>query len=61
MDSDGAMLVRLLEDEQAFGDDIQEHLMIIASFQNMLDTEAKKRKRPRRGGSRPGRKNLKPS
>ena len=60
MDSDDEMLVRLLEDEQAFDDDIREHLLIIASLQNMLDAEAEKRKRPRRGGSRPGRKKSKP-
>ncbi|KAK1628920.1 hypothetical protein QYE76_003235 [Lolium multiflorum] len=60
MDSDDEMLVRVLEDEQAFDDDIQEHLLIIASLQDMLDAEAEKWKRPHRGGSRPGRKKSKP-
>lgn len=60
MDSDDEMLIRLLEDQQDFDNDLWEHLLIVASLQDMLDTEAKKRKRPRRGGSRPGRKKLKP-
>ena len=60
MDSDGEMLALLLEDEQAFDDDLLEHLLIIASLQDMLDAEAEKRKRPRRGGSRPGTKKSKP-
>ncbi|KAK1663525.1 hypothetical protein QYE76_051684 [Lolium multiflorum] len=54
------MLVRLLEDEQAFDDDIRKHLSVIASLQNMIVAEAEKRKRPRREGSRPGRKKSKP-
>ncbi|KAK1697729.1 hypothetical protein QYE76_014426 [Lolium multiflorum] len=58
MDSDDEMLALLLEDEQAFDDDLREHLLIIASLQDMLDAEAQKRKRPRRGGSRPGRKKM---
>jgi hypothetical protein len=60
MDSDDEMLALLLEDEQAFDDDLREHLLIIASLQDMLDAEAEKRKRPRRGGSRPGRRKSKP-
>ena len=60
MDNDDEMIVRMLEEEQAFDDDIREHLSIIASLQNMLDAEAEKRKRPRRGGSRLGRKKSKP-
>jgi predicted transposase YbfD/YdcC len=56
MDSDNEMLARLLKDEQAFDDDIREHLLIITSLQDMIDAEAEKRKRPRRGGSKPGRK-----
>ncbi|KAK1682151.1 hypothetical protein QYE76_042999 [Lolium multiflorum] len=53
------MLALLLEDKQDF-DDLREHLLIIASLQDMLDVEAEKRKRPRRGGSRPGRRKSKP-
>ncbi|XP_071676801.1 uncharacterized protein [Lolium perenne] len=60
MDSDDEMVALLLEDEQAFDDDLREHLLIIASLQDMLDDEAEKRKRPRRGGSRPGRRKSKP-
>ncbi|XP_071677230.1 uncharacterized protein [Lolium perenne] len=60
MDSDDEMVALLLEDEQAFDDDLREHLLIIASLQGMLDAEAEKRKRPRRGGSRPGRRKSKP-
>ncbi|XP_071678372.1 uncharacterized protein [Lolium perenne] len=60
MDSDDEMVALLLEDEQAFDDDVREHLLIIASLQDMLDAEAEKRKRPRRGGSRPGRRKSKP-
>nr|XP_051210969.1 uncharacterized protein LOC127328407 [Lolium perenne] len=60
MDSDDEMVALLLEDEQAFDDDLREHLLIIASLQDMLDAEAEKRKRPRRGGSRPGRRKSKP-
>ena len=60
MDSDDEMIVLLLEDEQAFDDDLREHLLIIAALQDVLNTEAEKRKRPRRGGSRPGRKKSKP-
>ncbi|KAK1611389.1 hypothetical protein QYE76_035062 [Lolium multiflorum] len=58
MDSDDEMVALLLEDEQAFDDDLREHLLIIASLQDMLDAEAEKRKRPRRGGSRPGRRKM---
>jgi hypothetical protein len=54
------MLALLLEDEQAFDDDMRKHLLIIASLQDMVDAEAEKRKRPRRGGSRPGRRKSKP-
>ncbi|KAK1610095.1 hypothetical protein QYE76_033768 [Lolium multiflorum] len=36
MDSDDEMVALLLEDEQAFDDDLQEHLLIIASLQDML-------------------------
>nr|XP_051229431.1 uncharacterized protein LOC127347262 [Lolium perenne] len=46
MDSDDEMVALLLEDEQAFDDDLREHLLIIASLQDMLDAEAEKRKRP---------------
>ena len=46
MDSDDEMLALLLEDEQAFDDDLREHLLIIASLQDMHDAEAEKRKRP---------------
>ena len=53
------MIVRMLEGDQAFDDEIWEHLSIIASLQNMLDAEAEKWKRPRRGGSRLGRKKSK--
>ena len=60
MDSDDEMVALLLEDEQAFDDDLREHLLIIASLQDMLDAEAEKRKRPRRGGSRRGRRKSKP-
>ncbi|XP_071683332.1 uncharacterized protein [Lolium perenne] len=60
MDSDDEMVALLLEDEQAFDDDLREHLLIIASLQDMLDAEVEKRKRPRRGGSRPGRRKSKP-
>ncbi|XP_071677011.1 uncharacterized protein [Lolium perenne] len=60
MDNDDEMVALLLEDEQAFDDDLREHLLIIASLQDMLDAEAEKRKRPRRGGSRPGRRKSKP-
>ncbi|KAK1610284.1 hypothetical protein QYE76_033957 [Lolium multiflorum] len=60
MDNDDEMLALLLEDEQAFDDDLREHLLIIASLQDMVDAEAEKRKRPRRGGSRPGRRKSKP-
>ncbi|KAK1644998.1 hypothetical protein QYE76_062803 [Lolium multiflorum] len=60
MDSDDEMVALLLEDEQAFDDDLREHLLIIASLQDMLDAEAEKRKRPRRGGSRPGRRKSNP-
>ncbi|KAK1685163.1 hypothetical protein QYE76_046011 [Lolium multiflorum] len=59
MDSEDEMAALLLEDEQAFDDDLREHLLIIASLQDMLDAEAEKRKRPRRGGSRPGRRKSK--
>ncbi|KAK1650759.1 hypothetical protein QYE76_068564 [Lolium multiflorum] len=45
MDSDDEMLALLLEDEQAFNDDLREHLLIIASLQDMLDAEAEKMKR----------------
>jgi hypothetical protein len=34
------MPVRLLEDEQAFDDDIREHFLITASLQDMIDAEA---------------------
>ena len=60
MDSDDEMLALLLEDEQAFVDDLQEHFLIIASLQDMLDAEVEKRKRPLRGGSRLGRKKSMP-
>ncbi|KAK1665945.1 hypothetical protein QYE76_054104 [Lolium multiflorum] len=60
MDIDDEMLALLLEDEQAFDDDLREHLLIIASLQDMVDAEAEKRKRPRRGGSRRGRRKSKP-
>ncbi|KAK1662048.1 hypothetical protein QYE76_050207 [Lolium multiflorum] len=49
--SDDEMFALLPEDEQAFDDDLREHLLIIASLQDMLDAEAE-RKRRRRGGSR---------
>ena len=43
MDSDDEMVALLLEDEQAFDDDLREHLLIIASLQDVLDAEAEKR------------------
>jgi hypothetical protein len=49
-----------LEEEQAFDDDIQEHLSIITSLQNMLDAKAEKRKRSHRRGSNARRKKSKP-
>ncbi|KAK1631763.1 hypothetical protein QYE76_006078, partial [Lolium multiflorum] len=60
MDSDDEMVALLLEDEQAFDDDLREHLLIIASLQDMVDAEAEKRKRSCHGGSRPGRRKSKP-
>jgi predicted transposase YbfD/YdcC len=60
MDIEDEMIVRPLKEEQAFDDDIREHLSIIASLQNMLDAEAEKRKRPRHGGSKPRKKKSKP-
>ncbi|KAK1627053.1 hypothetical protein QYE76_001368 [Lolium multiflorum] len=45
MDNDDEMVALLLEDEQAFDDDLREHLLIIASLQDMLDAEAEKRKK----------------
>jgi predicted transposase YbfD/YdcC len=50
------MIFRLLDDEQAFDDDIREHLSITAFLQNMLDTEAKKQKRPHHRCSKAERK-----
>ncbi|KAK1597804.1 hypothetical protein QYE76_037289 [Lolium multiflorum] len=35
MNSEYEVIVQMMEDEQAFGDDILEHLSIIASLQNM--------------------------
>jgi hypothetical protein len=40
MDSEDEMIVEMMEEEQAFDDDLQKHLSIIASFQNILDTDA---------------------
>jgi hypothetical protein len=60
MDREDEMVVKMMEDEQAFDDDLQEHLSIILSLQNILDANAGKKKRPRRGGSKPGRKKSKP-
>jgi hypothetical protein len=60
MDSDDEMVALLLEDEQAFDNDLREYLLIIAFLQDMLDAEVEKRKRPRRGGSRSGRRKSKP-
>jgi hypothetical protein len=50
IDSDDEMIALLLKDEQAFDDDLREHLLIIAALQDVLNTEAEKRKRLRRGG-----------
>jgi hypothetical protein len=53
MDSDEEMIQQIMDD------DVSEHLPIIACFQKMLD-DAEEKKRPRCGGSRPGRKKSKP-
>jgi hypothetical protein len=57
MDSGDEMIVQMMEDEQAFDDDLREHLSIITSLQNMLyaDTEkgcaAEVQRREERGQS----------
>ncbi|KAK1679329.1 hypothetical protein QYE76_040177 [Lolium multiflorum] len=60
MDSEDEMIVQMMEDEQAFEDDLREHLSVVVSLQNMLDTGTEKRKRLRRRGSKAGRKKSKP-
>jgi hypothetical protein len=49
-----------MDDEAACNDDIREHLAITACLQKILDDAEEKKKRPRCGCSRPGRKKSKP-
>ncbi|KAK1652146.1 hypothetical protein QYE76_069951 [Lolium multiflorum] len=48
MDSDDEMVALLLEDEHAFDDNLREHLLIIASLQDMLDEAEKREEAARR-------------
>ncbi|KAM0848483.1 hypothetical protein ACQ4PT_054353 [Festuca glaucescens] len=50
MDSEDEMIMKMMEEEQAFDENLREHLSIIASLQNILDADVEKKKRPRRGG-----------
>jgi hypothetical protein len=44
MDSEDEMIVQMMEDEQAFDDDLREHLSIIVSLQTCL-TPTRRRRR----------------
>jgi hypothetical protein len=60
MDRIEEMIQQIMDDEAACNDDIREHLVITACLPKMLDDAEEKKKRPRGGSSRPGRKKSKP-
>ena len=42
MDSEDEMIVEMMEEEEAFDDELQEHLSIITSLENKLDADSER-------------------
>jgi hypothetical protein len=60
MDRNGKMIQQIMQDEEDFDADDQEHLSITGWLQEKLDDVEQRKKGPRGGGSKPERKKSKP-